>query len=145
MGLFIRFLLAMALAVPAIAMATTEYVLVKTADGDLAATDGGMSTGRPSTNFFIEESNGKCGFKDDGLGGYENDTDYDGTAYGAYVVKIGNNDWTGDRNLEVHVTGEDIGPKMKFSNWTKLSARGTCTLGSSTFDKYSVTCDSCTP
>lgn len=139
-----KFYLAFALSMVSVAsFASTEYLLIPSEDA-VSASDTSVARGKPIGSLFLEEANGKCGYKDDGLGGYVDDTDFDGTAYGVSMVRIGQNDWTQDRQVDAQQVGEAASPGKKYTSITELTDRGTCTGSGITFKKYSATCDGCT-
>lgn len=71
------------------AFAVTSYVLMNSDLTLNSSTDNGMVIGnRNAANLTITESNGRCGYKPDGLGGFQDDANYFNTGNSAFALIV---------------------------------------------------------
>ena len=106
------------------------------------SSDKAIKIGKPSANKTVTEAAGMCGYKGDGFGGYVNDTDYGGTAYGNNLVAT-NGSFNGDKMVEIYSMATPLANGAKLDSFALLYAGETCTenVGGVTlvFQKFSCT------
>jgi hypothetical protein len=102
-------------------------------------------TGRPApiSSMNITKAAGKCGNKDDGLGGSQDDPNFGGQAEGAYLQIVNKAEFRSDRAQDVYAVGTAIPNGASATAFTNLLSGEICaeTINSTTyyFKKYS--CD----